>query len=369
MRIFRGQETDRPALKLWGAGRYGNYPLLSPLYGPVAKLAAENTDLFGGCGGFACDLAVGSSREKYVESWDEDTALPTWKLRHTVYHTPLGDLHQKERISTIGEPGYTLEHFVKEPEDIEKLLSMEYTPFPADRSDFDRQEGLLGDRGVTMINLPHAGYTVQTLLGSETMAYFSVDHREELTALIDTYARRCLQHTKQVLSAGVKAPFAWVGPEVFLPPLMGPAEFRQFVYGCDKPVCDAIHDAGCNVWVHCHGSVGSYIESFIDMGVDVLNPIEPAGKGGDVLLDEAVAKYGSRIGWEGNIEIRDLLLADREELRELIDEAVRCGAPGGRFILCPTAGFNEYVFPTQRYIDNLLFYLTYGLEAVERYRR
>ncbi|MBQ8610246.1 MAG: hypothetical protein IJ412_00925 [Oscillospiraceae bacterium] len=368
MRIFRNQETDRPAFKLWGA-EFGSYPLLHRDYEPVAALAQENTDLFGGCGGFPADLITGANRGKYVEQWDEDTSRPTWKIRHTVYHTPLGDLHQREKISTIGEPGYTLEYCVKEPEDIEKLLSMEYTPYPVDRSDFDLRERRLGDKGVTMISLPHAAYTAQTLMGSETLAYFCIDYRQELAQLIGTYADRRLQHTKRVLDTGVKAPFAWVGPELFLPPLVGPEEFREFVYDCDKPLCDLIHEAGCHVWVHSHGSVNDFIESFIGMGVDVLNPIEPAGKGGDVLLDEVVAKFGNRIGWEGNIEIKDILLADPQQLRALIDECVRCGAPSGRFILCPSAGFNEYVAPTQRYIENLRLYLTYGLEAVEKYRR
>lgn len=368
-RIFRKQEIDRPALKVWGSALYGTYPLLSPLYEPVAKLAAEKTDLFLSCGGFGCDLIAGQNGREYREVWEEDTSESTWKIRHTVYHTPKGDLHQRESISAIGEPGYTLEYCIKEPEDIDRMLSMEYEPFPVDRSDFDAQERRLGDRGVTTINLPHAGYAAQTLMGSETMAWFSIDCREELYRLIHTYAERNLQHVKRILSTGVKAPFAWVGPELLIPPLMSPVDFQEFVFDCDKPVCDAIHEAGGHVWVHCHGNVADFIEPFIQMGVDVLNPLEPAGRGGDIRLDESIARFGNRIGWEGNIEIKDILLAPQEKLRELIDECVRSGAPSGRFILCPTAGFNEYVFPTEHYIENLKFYINYGLEAVERYRR
>ena len=43
MRLFRGQEVDRPALKLWGARLAG--PQLHPFYQPVSALAAEISDL------------------------------------------------------------------------------------------------------------------------------------------------------------------------------------------------------------------------------------------------------------------------------------------------------------------------------------
>ena len=149
---------------------------------------------------------------------------------------------------------------------------------------------------------------------------------------------------------------------------MRPEDFQEFVHHVDKPICDLIHNAGGHVWVHSHGKVAQLIDSYIDMGVDVLNPLEPP-KNGDVCMEEIVARYVNRIGWEGNIEIQELLLSSPDRIRALIDECVALGSPSGRFILCPSAGFNEYPFTTQEYVDNLLLYLQYGLEAVERCRK
>jgi hypothetical protein len=177
-----------------------------------------------------------------------------------------------------------------------------------------------------------------------------------------------MAHVKKILDTGIEAPFAWVGPELFLPPLMAPNDFQSFVHRYDKPLCDMIHNANGHVWVHSHGKVANFIESFIDMGVDILNPLEPAPNG-DVCMKEIVSRYGNRIGWEGNIEIQELLLSEPERVRTLVDTCVAQAADSGRFVLCPSAGYNEYPFPTQRYIDNLLLYLRCGLEAVERYRR
>lgn len=367
MRIFRGEEIDRPSLKLWGARLHGSYDLLHPAYEPVSRLAAEKSDLFGGYR-FPFHIFCGMNVDRYRETWLEDTDKPLWKRRHTVYHTPKGDLHSVFAHSLIGEPGYTLEYLIKEPEDIEALLSMEYAPYPIDRAAYDEAVRRMGECGVVMVDIAHAGYAVQDAMGSETLAYFSIDYREELQALIDTLAQRLLRHVRAILDTGIAAPFSWVGPEVFLPPLMGPGDFHDFVHVPDQPICDLIHDAGGYVWVHSHGKVAQFIDSFIGMGVDVLNPLEPP-KNGDIHLGSIIEKYGSRIGWEGNIEIQELLLSEPERVRSLIDECVEMGSKSGRFILCPSAGFNEYVYPTQRYIDNLLLYLNYGYEAVERCRR
>ncbi|MBR5681446.1 MAG: hypothetical protein IKX19_12415, partial [Clostridia bacterium] len=213
------------------------------------------------------------------------------------------------------------------------------------------------------------GYFVQCMTGSETLAYLSVDNRELVDGMCEIYAGRLYEHVKNILDTGIESPiFCWVGPEVFIPPLMGPKDFDDFVYRYDKPICDLIHERGGYVWVHCHGRVRKFLDRFIEMGVDVLNPLEP-GPNGDIDLRETAAAYAGRIGLEGNIEIQELLLSSRERIASLIDDCVEAGAPSGRFILCPSAGYMEYARPSGKYIENLLFYLRYGLEAVERYRK
>lgn len=367
-RIFEGKEIDRPALKLWGAGLHSeDRRYLNPAYAPVGKLAAEKSDLFLGAGSAFC-FQGGMRLPEITESYSEDTADPTWKDGHVIYHTPKGDLHMRHRYSTIGEPGYVLEHMVKEPEDIEKLLSIPYEPYPIDVKSFYDVEAVLGDRGVTMFGTPNVGLVLHDMLGSEGLAYFSVDYRDELVHLAKVYASRLYDYIKAVLDTGIKAPFSWVGPEVFIPPLLSPKDFETFVFDIEKPICDMIHEHGCHVWVHCHNKVANFVERFIEMGVDVLNPLEPPPSG-DIHLGKMVSRYGNRIGWEGNIEIQELLLSSPERIRHLIDECVALGKDSGRFILCPSAGFEEYVYPTQHYINNLLLYLSYGYDVLEACRK
>ncbi|MBQ6052800.1 MAG: hypothetical protein IJL30_05875 [Clostridia bacterium] len=369
MRIFRGEDIDRPALKLWGAG-YTVGRQLHEKYRPVSELAAQTTDIFTGCGGYGINLIAGTEIGRFTESWKTETGDPKWKDAHTVIHTPKGDLEAVYRESQVGDPGYDMQHYIKEAEDIDKILSLPYiAPTGLESRHYENAVAGVGDRGVAMIDIPHAAFLVQCLTGSETLAYLSVDARELIGGLCSVFSERLCSHVKNILETGIKEPiFCWVGPELFLPPLMSPKDFEDFVYKYDKPVCDIIHDYGGYVWVHSHGKVRNFIDSFIDMGVDVLNPLEP-GPNGDVEMNEVVEKYGGRIGLEGNIEIQEILLSTKERIARLIDECVAAGEKSGRFILCPSAGYMEYARPTENYIENLLFYLKYGLETVEKYRR
>ena len=360
MRIFRNEEVDRPALKLWGTELSDH--LLHPDYAPVRELALKNTDLFCNAGS-PFNIFFGRNAGQVIETKNVPVA-ETWQDRHAWFHTPKGDLHQLERVSTIGEPGYILEYAVKEPEDIEKLLSVPYEPYDFDPSRFEETARRVGDRGVAMFALDHPGYAAQRMMGSETIAYFSVDERELLHEMIEIYAGRVRAHANEAIRHGIVAPFSWVGPELLIPPLMTHADFREFVFDMGKPVCDDIHNAGGYVWVHCHGRVAKLIQDYIDMGVDILNPLEPP-KNGDVELDEVVAKFGRSIGWEGNIEIQTLLQADEETVRAEIRRCAEVGKKVNRFVLCPSAGYNEYVFPEKQYLNNLMTYLTYGLECLE----
>jgi len=369
MRIFRNQEIDRPAFKLWGAHAVVGQQL-HEAYRPVSELAAQTTDIFGGVGsGYDLNVLNGTTEIK-ADSWQEETGNPLWVDRHTILHTPKGDLHSVKRQSTIGDPGYTMEHYIKEEEDLEKMLSIPFEP-PTGmvRDHHDNAVASIGDRGIAMIGLQHAAFVAETFMGSETLAYLSADSRDLLDEMISIYAKRIYDHVKKILETGIKEPiFSWVGPELYLPPLMSPKDFNDFVYKYDKPICDLIHEHGGYVWVHSHNKVRNFLDTFIDMGVDVLNPLEP-GPNGDIELSEVVEKYGNRLGLEGNIEIQEILLSSKEHLRDLIDQCVEAGEKSGRFILCPSAGYMEYARPTEHYIDNLLFYLRYGLETVERYRK
>ncbi len=363
-RIFKNQPYDRPAFKLWGSWKYnGDGSDLPKDYRDIIMTASETTDLFSGVGS-PFNIYYGCSDKIPVTGEVVPTSSPLWNDHITVYHTQLGDLRTVYRASTIGEPGYIMEYAVKEQDDLKKLLSMPYTPYPFS-CDYEGALAAMGDRGIVTIGIDHAGYALQRMTGSENFALFTIDCHDMVDEIISNYTDRICEHLKQFFEAGIKAPVAYVGPELLTPPLLNMAGYNDFIFKYDKKICDLIHNAGSYVWMHCHGKVARLLDSFIDMGIDIINPLEPP-KNGDVDLYEITKKYKNRIGLEGNIEIQDILLGDPEELRENIKTCAEAGSLGGRFILCQSAGFMEYINPTEHYLSNLRLYLEYGLECVSK---
>jgi uroporphyrinogen decarboxylase len=124
--------------------------------------------------------------------------------------------------------------------------------------------------------------------------------------------------------------------------LISPKMFRSMV----KPILkDAylsvkgwLADVGnydCKLLFHCCGGIEPLIDDFIDMGVDVLDPVQTRAKGMNALhLKET---FGDRLSFHGGIDTQGILPFGTEA--EVVEETKRkleCFAPGGGYILCPT---------------------------------
>ena len=359
--IFEKRPVDRPAIKLWGL--IPDMDLLHPAYGPVCELALKVTDIVAGASSPA-DTVFGMKGNQ-IKEISVTLSAKGWDDVTTTIHTPRGDLRSVFRRSHDGTPGYDLEHPVKDASDLEALLSVPYEPFPFTMDGFLQMEAAVSDRGICLYFLDNAVYALHRSLGSELFALMSIESPELLEQVVSLFSGRIRFEAERVLHAGYTPIFGWVGPEVCIPPLMPPSAFERYVMKYDKPLCDLIHGFGGHVWVHCHGQVAAMMERFIQMGVDVLNPLEPPPMG-NVLLSELAAKYGNAIGFEGNIETHDLWTASAGHMEELVVAAVAAGSGSGRFILCPSAGFMEFPNPTDRYIGNLMTYLRVGYREVTK---
>ncbi|MFH1613489.1 MAG: uroporphyrinogen decarboxylase family protein [Planctomycetota bacterium] len=364
LKIFKGEIPDRPAVKLMGAAP--GQKLLHPAYEPVYKLAMEKTDLMPRRES-DFNLYFGADAEKFCHTVEKPTQSPAWVDQVTTVQTPEGPLTQVFTISTANEPGYEKEYLLKEPDDIKKLLSIAYRPLPFSADEYFTIRDALADRGVANLVLDHVMYGLQRIIGPENFALWSIEARDLYIEAMQTFAERIRNHAIEAFKAGAGPLFGWVGPECCLPPMMSPGDFEDFVFNFDKPLIDLIHENGGYVWVHCHGKVGNFLKRFIDMGVNVLQPVEPPPMG-DITLAEAFQKVGNKIALEGNIENGALMEEDSRTIAELVTEALQAGH-GRRFILCPTASYHNWPHPTKRYIENLITFITHALRLVESSER
>jgi uroporphyrinogen decarboxylase len=101
--------------------------------------------------------------------------------------------------------------------------------------------------------------------------------------------------------------------------------------------------------------VGDLIPDFIELGIDVLHPLEPV-PGLDV--EQIKREYGRDLTFLGGIDITKAMPGTVEDVRADVDRCLETLAPGGGYILAPSNHLQEDV-PA----ENVVELYTYAQEA------
>ena len=356
---FRSQPVDRIPVKVWNADPWTK--VWHPSFQPILDAALAKTDLvasWGMDGGyFLSDRSSVEMREEEYPSEHEG-----FIERRTVVETKAGPLVSVTAYSPEHKPGRILKHPIETPEQAQAWLDLPYKPIRGDTSGFFARVRELGERGIVIASIGvEPIYGVQILLGSELLALWSIEQRPLLRAMVEALRLRVVDQVQYLLEQGVGPVFGYVGPELCIPPLMTPRDFREFVVEVDKSFTKPIKESGNLLWLHCHGKMSPVIRGFMELGVDCLNPIEPPSATGDMTLRQAREIVGKSMCLEGNIEMDDLYRAPTWRIRELVARAIE-DARGGGFILCPTSGFMEWPICGEQQRQNFLAFIEAGLE-------
>ncbi len=104
--------------------------------------------------------------------------------------------------------------------------------------------------------------------------------------------------------------------------LISPQMWREWLKPRMAQFCNLIHSYGAKVRYHSCGSVYAIIPDLIDIGVDILNPLQPLAQDMDpVRLKQ---EFGNRLAFDGGIDTQSLLpkgtVADvHREVRKILD--------------------------------------------------
>ena len=170
----------------------------------------------------------------------------------------------------------------------------------------------------------------------------------------------------QEQSGNDRLTFYTAAHEMLIPPWMGHKLFDEFVFPYDKSVYDTIHSKGGRFRSHCHGNCGDFLEKFVKMGVDSIEPLEHLPTG-DVNLAEAKKKVGKKMLLSGNIASEHFCQITADEVREQVKKTINIGAPGGGFTLRTSGGYAGTSIDMtddilKRTIKNIETYILAGLE-------
>jgi len=117
-------------------------------------------------------------------------------------------------------------------------------------------------------------------------------------------------------------------------PIMSPSMWRRFFAPHLKTMADLAHEAGLKVFLHCDGGIRPIISDLIELGVDILNPIQPAAAGMEPL--GLKRDFGDRLCFHGAVDTQSTLpLGTREEVAAEVRQRIDILGRGGGYILAP----------------------------------
>jgi len=146
-------------------------------------------------------------------------------------------------------------------------------------------------------------------------------------------------------------------------PMFSPQIFKTFFKPRYKRLIDVAHDSGMHFWLHTCGDVRPFMDDFIEIGLDVIHPIQK------YTMDEreVAARFGGKLAFWAGMDVQQILPRGseqdvRNEVRFMIDTYDR---PEGGCLITPGNGITPDI-P----IENLRAFFdetyTYGLSHRQR---
>lgn len=143
--------------------------------------------------------------------------------------------------------------------------------------------------------------------------------------------------------------------------LISPEHYREFIKPHHERFFQAVRArTSAKIMYHCCGSVRPILEDLVEMGVDVLNPVQVSAEG----MDTAYLKreYGDYLTFMGGIDTQQILsTGSPEEVREEVRRRIDDLAAGGGYVLAPVHNIQPDVPPEniRAMYDTALSYGTY----------
>ncbi len=254
-----------------------------------------------------------------------------------IARTPRGDLRSVWLEDPEVFTAWQVEHWCKNPEDVDRALSVPYEPGRYDASDLPRVLEELGEHGIVMASIADPAYAAADLMSFEDFCLWVYEATEHFARTVDIVAERVYENLRRQLDCCVLDSYRICGPEYFTPPFFPPEYFRRFVLPHITRMTEMIHARGALVRLHCHGRIGRVLDMILESGCDGIDPCEPPPDG-DIELAEVKRKCAPRgVSIWGNLELKLLETAPAKRVREEVLKILDAAKEGGGLVVMPTA--------------------------------
>jgi uroporphyrinogen-III decarboxylase len=259
---------------------------------------------------------------------DEDT------IRTYTVDTPAGTL------STVygerpGHSGWQIEPLVKEADDLHKLDYMPLPPIDVDQ--ITRRWEQLGERGLGWVSVNGIWQQACYIRGMTQMAMDPYLDPGWAHAYLGRLCDYLAQQAEILCSTPVETFYI---NESYVGMGLSPKVFNEFVRPYDERLIRIAKKAGKYVLYHDCGRADALLESFVEMEIDYLEPVTPIAAGGDLDPADVARRIGDKVSIRGGVNHRIMTYGTPEEVRQEVRHCLNIFAPGGGYMLSPSAAIN-----------------------------
>jgi uroporphyrinogen decarboxylase len=116
-------------------------------------------------------------------------------------------------------------------------------------------------------------------------------------------------------------------------PLISPRSYRKLLKPLHKELCDFLHArTKAKIFMHSCGAIRAFIPDFIEIGIDIINPVQVSASGMDSA--ELKREFGKDIVfWGGGVDTQRVLgTGTPQEVREEVKHRLNDFMPDGGFV-------------------------------------
>jgi uroporphyrinogen decarboxylase len=303
--LFQGGSTDRIPCDYWGTDE-----VTARLLGELG--CATERELWERLGVDRCVRVAAVHRLATERTWYLPSLYSVWHIGTREVSHPGGAGVYRESVSHPLAPVTTVSEVERfdwpDPDDWDtsglRAGCREWSDYPI----------LLGAYEPFLLHCRLRGMeqALRDLMENEALAEAILDR---IHFIHESVIRRCLQAASDLID------FLWVGEDLGTQEslLMSPTVFRRFLQPRLAAMIALAHSFGVRVFHHDDGAIRRLIPELLDMGIDILNPIQWRCRGMD--RAELAREFGSRVVFHGGIDNQYTLpFGTPEEVRRQVAE-------------------------------------------------
>lgn len=338
---LRGEPVDRPAVSFYEIGTLRYDPddpdpynvHNDPSWRPLLELAEEQTDIMRKF--FPRETAV--TKDLFREETWEDGASRFARRTIPAGTRTLTSLTRRDAdVDTV----WTLEHLVKDPDDLRAFLDLPDEAFllQPDASGLAAAEAELGEAGVTILGVADPLCRAAALFSMGDYTVAAMTEGGLFHAALEKFSRIVYPYVESLCRQAPGLLWRVVGSEYASEPYLPPRLYEEYEVRYTTPIVRMIQASGGYARIHSHGRLRNILPHIAAMGADGLDPVEPPHQG-DMELIDVRRQVGRRMVLFGNLEVADIENLPPEQFEPKVVKALREGTAGeGRgFVLMPTA--------------------------------